>query len=52
VINPVYSVFIANLKPEMCPLGAFAFYLHYIYDEKKSSIPWSWIILLTKAGLE
>ncbi|KAJ7934437.1 hypothetical protein B0H13DRAFT_1591571 [Mycena leptocephala] len=35
VINPVYSVFIANLKPEMCPLGAFAFYLHYIYDEKK-----------------
>jgi hypothetical protein len=19
----------------MCPLGAFAFYLHYIYDEKK-----------------
>ncbi|KAJ7846294.1 hypothetical protein B0H13DRAFT_1646807 [Mycena leptocephala] len=35
VINPVYSVFIANLKPEMCPLGAFAFYFHYIYDEKK-----------------
>ncbi|KAF8209033.1 hypothetical protein K438DRAFT_2012373 [Mycena galopus ATCC 62051] len=35
VINPVYSVFIANLKPEMCPLGGFAFYFHYIYDEKK-----------------
>ncbi|KAJ7726564.1 hypothetical protein DFH07DRAFT_1000760 [Mycena maculata] len=34
VINPVYSVFISNLKPEMCPLGAFAFYFHYIYDEK------------------
>ncbi|KAJ7350370.1 hypothetical protein DFH08DRAFT_958055 [Mycena albidolilacea] len=34
VINPVYSVFIANLKPEMCPLGAFAFYFHYIYDQK------------------
>ncbi|KAJ7736388.1 hypothetical protein B0H14DRAFT_3612750, partial [Mycena olivaceomarginata] len=31
VVNPVYSVFIA---PEMCPLGAFAFYFHYIYDEK------------------
>ncbi|KAJ7084783.1 hypothetical protein B0H15DRAFT_380554 [Mycena belliarum] len=35
VINPVYSVFIANLKPEMCPLGAFSFYFHYIYDEKQ-----------------
>ncbi|KAJ7679310.1 hypothetical protein DFH06DRAFT_974792 [Mycena polygramma] len=35
VINPSYSVFIANIKPEMCPLGGFAFYFHYIYDEKK-----------------
>ncbi|KAJ6493137.1 hypothetical protein C8R45DRAFT_1136097 [Mycena sanguinolenta] len=35
VINPVYSVFVANIKPEMCPLGAFAFYFHYHYDEKK-----------------
>ncbi|KAJ7027044.1 hypothetical protein C8F04DRAFT_1399692 [Mycena alexandri] len=35
VINPVYSTFIANAKPEMCPLGGFAFYFHYIYDEKK-----------------
>ncbi|KAJ6603727.1 hypothetical protein B0H10DRAFT_1957785 [Mycena sp. CBHHK59/15] len=34
VVNPSYSVFIANLKPDMCPLGAFAFYLHYLYDEK------------------
>ncbi|KAF8199784.1 hypothetical protein K438DRAFT_1758867 [Mycena galopus ATCC 62051] len=34
VINPVYCVFITNMKPEMCPLGAFAFYFHYIYDEK------------------
>ncbi|KAJ7906164.1 hypothetical protein B0H13DRAFT_2021438 [Mycena leptocephala] len=35
VINPVYTVFIAHLKPEMCPLGAFAFYFHYLYDEKE-----------------
>ncbi|KAJ7463292.1 hypothetical protein FB451DRAFT_464369 [Mycena latifolia] len=34
VINPVYSVFIPNLKPEMCPFGAFAFYFHYLHDEK------------------
>lgn len=35
MINPVYTVFIAHLKPEMCPLGAFAFYFHYLYDEKE-----------------
>ncbi|KAJ7265171.1 hypothetical protein C8J57DRAFT_1511728 [Mycena rebaudengoi] len=32
VINPVYSAFIANKNPEICPLGAFAFYHHYIHD--------------------
>lgn len=45
VINPVYSTFIANKNPEMCPLGAFAFYHHYIHDEKKITetlnIDWS-----------
>ncbi|KAJ6511689.1 hypothetical protein DFH09DRAFT_1434967 [Mycena vulgaris] len=45
VVNPSYSAFIANKNPEMCPLGAFAFYHHYIHDEKKISdmlsIDWS-----------
>ncbi|KAJ7765935.1 hypothetical protein DFH07DRAFT_1014530 [Mycena maculata] len=35
VINPVYTVFIPHLKPEMCPFGAFSFYFHYLHDEKK-----------------
>ncbi|KAJ7488582.1 hypothetical protein B0H11DRAFT_2406669 [Mycena galericulata] len=34
VINPVYTVFIPHLKPEMCPFGAFSFYFHYLHDEK------------------
>ncbi|KAJ7495690.1 hypothetical protein B0H11DRAFT_1716656, partial [Mycena galericulata] len=34
IINPVYTVFIPHLKPEMCPFGAFSFYFHYIHDEK------------------
>ncbi|KAJ7493956.1 hypothetical protein FB451DRAFT_1491519 [Mycena latifolia] len=45
VVNPVYSAFIANKNPEMCPLGAFAFYQHYIHDEMDIStvlkIDWS-----------
>ena len=24
----------AHLRPEMCPIGAFAFYHHYIHDVK------------------
>ncbi|KAJ7019185.1 hypothetical protein C8F04DRAFT_916431, partial [Mycena alexandri] len=32
VINPSYSAFVANKNPEVCPLGAFAFYHHYIHD--------------------
>ncbi|KAJ7765375.1 hypothetical protein DFH07DRAFT_955627 [Mycena maculata] len=60
VINPVYSVFIANLKPKMCPLGAFAFYFHYIYDEKKiietMGIDWasnkSWRLIRLLHGLK
>ncbi|KAJ7202449.1 hypothetical protein C8J57DRAFT_1622921 [Mycena rebaudengoi] len=35
VINPVYSAFIAHMRPEMCPLGAIALYLHWLYDEKQ-----------------
>ncbi|KAJ7692293.1 hypothetical protein B0H17DRAFT_1159658 [Mycena rosella] len=35
VVNPVYSAFIAHMEPEMCPLGALAFYFHYLYDVKK-----------------
>ncbi|KDR75964.1 hypothetical protein GALMADRAFT_225713 [Galerina marginata CBS 339.88] len=31
-INPTYTCFIAHRNPEMCPLGAFGFYLHYIHD--------------------
>jgi hypothetical protein len=38
-------VFIAHLRPELCPLGAFAFYHHYIHDVKNISgslqIDWS-----------
>jgi hypothetical protein len=30
----VYTAFIAHLQPEMCPLGAFSFYHHYIHDVK------------------
>ncbi|KAJ7432722.1 hypothetical protein B0H11DRAFT_2260185 [Mycena galericulata] len=44
VVNPSYSVFIANRNPEMCPLGALAFYQHYIHDEidisEKMNIDW------------
>ncbi|KAK7027617.1 hypothetical protein R3P38DRAFT_3190602 [Favolaschia claudopus] len=35
VINPVYSTFIAHLHPEKCPLGAFAIFLHWLYDVKE-----------------
>ncbi|EDR04062.1 uncharacterized protein LACBIDRAFT_330862 [Laccaria bicolor S238N-H82] len=31
-INPTYTCFIAHRNPEMCPLGAFALYLHYVHD--------------------
>ncbi|GLB44253.1 hypothetical protein LshimejAT787_1601830 [Lyophyllum shimeji] len=45
-INPVYSVFIAHHRPERCPLGAFAFYHHYLHDVKhlteSMNIDWSW----------
>ncbi|KAJ7504735.1 hypothetical protein B0H11DRAFT_1709516, partial [Mycena galericulata] len=34
IINPVYTVFIPHLKPEMCPFGAFSLYFHWIHDEK------------------
>ncbi|KAJ6453900.1 hypothetical protein C8R47DRAFT_934035, partial [Mycena vitilis] len=45
VVNPVYSAFIANKNPEMCPLGAFAFYHHYLHDvfdvSAKLKIDWA-----------
>ncbi|KAF8172514.1 hypothetical protein K438DRAFT_1772559, partial [Mycena galopus ATCC 62051] len=34
IVNPSYTVFIAHENPDMCPFGAFAFYHHYIHDEK------------------
>lgn len=34
VINPVYLVFIAHLRPEMCPLSTFVFYHHYLHNVK------------------
>ncbi|KAJ7181820.1 hypothetical protein C8R46DRAFT_1210130 [Mycena filopes] len=44
VVNPSYSAFIANKNAEMCPLGAFAFYQHYLHDEKEitktSNVDW------------
>ncbi|KAJ7154733.1 hypothetical protein C8R46DRAFT_442730 [Mycena filopes] len=35
VVNPSYSAFIAHKNPEMCSLGAFAMYQHYLHDEKQ-----------------
>ncbi|PPQ79199.1 hypothetical protein CVT24_012739, partial [Panaeolus cyanescens] len=44
-VNPVYTVFIAHEDPTQCPLGAFAFYHHYIHDvvniAKALKIDWS-----------
>ncbi|PPQ74282.1 hypothetical protein CVT24_001198 [Panaeolus cyanescens] len=31
-VNPVYTAFIAHMDPMRCPLGAFAFYHHFIHD--------------------
>ncbi|KAJ7876636.1 hypothetical protein B0H13DRAFT_2347514 [Mycena leptocephala] len=40
-----YSAFVTNKNPEVCPLGAFAFYHHYIHDvmdvASKLKIDWS-----------
>ncbi|KAJ7831989.1 hypothetical protein B0H13DRAFT_1915207 [Mycena leptocephala] len=45
IVNPSYSAFVANKSPEVCPLGAFAFYHHYIHDvmdvASKLKIDWS-----------
>ncbi|KAJ7221670.1 hypothetical protein GGX14DRAFT_333046, partial [Mycena pura] len=32
VINPSYSVFAPNKDALQCPIGAFAFYFHYLFD--------------------
>ncbi|KAF8800373.1 hypothetical protein BYT27DRAFT_7117820 [Phlegmacium glaucopus] len=31
-INPTYTCFIAHRDPEMCLIGALAFFLHYLHD--------------------
>ncbi|KAJ3967609.1 hypothetical protein EV361DRAFT_1036215 [Lentinula raphanica] len=45
VINPSYTTFIPHLKAEQCPLGAFSFYFHYLFDVKDitsvMNIDWS-----------
>ncbi|KAJ7756996.1 hypothetical protein B0H16DRAFT_1314634 [Mycena metata] len=43
VVNPSYSTFIANKNPQMCPLGAFAIYHHYIHDEKAITKNVDWL---------
>jgi hypothetical protein len=44
-INPVYSTLVAHKDPTKCPLGALAFYFHWLYDEygltEKMDIDWS-----------
>ncbi|KAJ7476613.1 hypothetical protein FB451DRAFT_1460853 [Mycena latifolia] len=45
IINPSYTTFIAHRNAEMCPLGAMAFYHHWLHDQygltKKMSIDWA-----------
>ncbi|KAJ7125542.1 hypothetical protein C8R43DRAFT_1240832 [Mycena crocata] len=45
VINPSYTTFIAHRNAEVCPLGAMAFYHHWLHDHyeltKKMSIDWA-----------
>ncbi|CAK5271696.1 unnamed protein product [Mycena citricolor] len=35
MVNPSYTVFIAHRDPTKCPLGAFAMYFHWLYDQKE-----------------
>lgn len=49
-VNPSYSVFVAHNRPEMCPLGAFAFYHHYIMMSRISQQCSTLTGLRTKAG--
>ncbi|KAL1714102.1 hypothetical protein EV715DRAFT_295461 [Schizophyllum commune] len=45
-VNPVYTVFAAHRMPEQCPLGALAFYFHWVHDvyklTDKLEIDWKW----------
>ncbi|KAF4618297.1 hypothetical protein D9613_011520 [Agrocybe pediades] len=44
-VNPVYSVMIAHRNPALCPLGALAFYNHFLHDivniTEELGIDWS-----------
>jgi hypothetical protein len=44
IVNPSYTTFIAHRNPEVCPLGAMAFYFHWLHDlydlPKRISIDW------------
>ncbi|PPQ96189.1 LOW QUALITY PROTEIN: hypothetical protein CVT26_004824 [Gymnopilus dilepis] len=44
-VNPVYSTFIAHRDPKRCPIGAFAFYHHFLHDvmdlPKSMNVDWS-----------
>ncbi|KAK7059342.1 hypothetical protein R3P38DRAFT_3384318 [Favolaschia claudopus] len=45
-VNPSYSVFVAHKNPEICAMGAFAFYHHYMHDvlglTEKLRVDWAW----------
>lgn len=34
MINPRFTAWVTHRDPEMCPEGAFAFYLHHLHDVK------------------
>ncbi|KAK7014627.1 hypothetical protein R3P38DRAFT_3205541 [Favolaschia claudopus] len=46
IVNPSYSVFVAHKNPEICAMGAFAFYHHYMHDvlglTEKLRVDWAW----------
>ncbi|KAK7008284.1 hypothetical protein R3P38DRAFT_2551619 [Favolaschia claudopus] len=46
IVNPSYSVFVAHKNPEVCSMGAFAFYHHWIHDvlnlTAKIKVDWAW----------
>ncbi|KAK7007235.1 hypothetical protein R3P38DRAFT_2554066, partial [Favolaschia claudopus] len=46
IVNPSYSVFVAHKNPEVCSMGAFAFYHHWIHDvlnlTAKLKVDWAW----------
>ncbi|KAK6991492.1 hypothetical protein R3P38DRAFT_3438736, partial [Favolaschia claudopus] len=46
IVNPSYSVFVAHKNPEVCSMGAFAFYHHWIHDvlnlTEKLKVDWAW----------